>query len=57
MIPIVTYHCNFRLSILVIFESPIRINKTITAFLTGSLCWVFFAVFYEGDHQLKFRKN
>jgi len=37
----------------IIFESPIKVNKTITAILTGSLCWVFFAFFYEGDqHQL-----
>lgn len=39
--------------LLIIFESPFKINKTITAILTGSLCWVFFALFYEGDqHQL-----
>jgi len=37
--------------ILVIFESPIRINKTITAILTGALCWVVLAVFNEGDHH------
>lgn len=29
----------------VIFESPIRINKTISALLTGTLCWVVIAVF------------
>ena len=37
--------------ILVIFESPIRINKTITAILTGALCWVVLAVFNEGNHH------
>lgn len=37
--------------ILVIFESPIRINKTITAILTGALCWVVLAVFNEGDYH------
>ena len=38
--------------LLIIFESPFKINKTITAILTGSLCWVFFALFYEGDQHL-----
>ncbi|MBA4155515.1 sodium:proton antiporter NhaD [Flavobacterium sp.] len=38
--------------LLIIFESPFKINKTITAILTGSLCWVFFALFHEGDQQL-----
>lgn len=33
----------------IVFESPIRINKTITSILTGSLCWVIYALFYEGD--------
>ncbi|MFD2909234.1 hypothetical protein ACFSX9_10900 [Flavobacterium ardleyense] len=33
----------------VILEAPIRINKTITAILTGALCWVVLAVFNEGD--------
>jgi Na+/H+ antiporter NhaD/arsenite permease-like protein len=37
--------------ILVIFESPIKINKTITAILTGSLCWVSFALLYGGDQS------
>ena len=32
----------------VILEAPIRINKTITAILTGALCWVVLAVFNEG---------
>ncbi|WP_396183801.1 sodium:proton antiporter NhaD [Flavobacterium sp.] len=38
--------------LLVILESPFKINKTITAILTGSLCWVFFALFYKGDQHL-----
>ncbi|WP_396151872.1 sodium:proton antiporter NhaD [Flavobacterium sp.] len=38
--------------LLVIFESPFKINKTITAILTGSLCWVFFALFYDGNQHL-----
>lgn len=38
--------------LLIIFESPFKINKTITAILTGSLCWVFFALFYQGDQHL-----
>lgn len=38
--------------LLIIFESPFKINKTITAILTGSLCWVFFALFYNGDQHL-----
>lgn len=33
----------------VILEAPIRINKTITAILTGALCWVVLAVFNEGN--------
>ncbi|MFT5755112.1 MAG: Na+/H+ antiporter NhaD/arsenite permease-like protein [Flavobacterium sp.] len=33
----------------VIFESPIRINKTITAILTGSLCWIVIAIFNPGN--------
>lgn len=33
----------------IIFESSIRINKTITSILTGSLCWVVYAVFHEGS--------
>jgi len=37
--------------LLVIFESPIRINKTITAILTGALCWVVLAIFNTGDHH------
>lgn len=38
--------------ILVIFESPLKINKTITAILTGSLCWVSFALLYNGEHSV-----
>lgn len=33
----------------VIFESPIKINKTISAILTGSLCWIALASFNEHD--------
>ncbi|MDO5655341.1 MAG: sodium:proton antiporter NhaD [Flavobacteriaceae bacterium] len=29
----------------VIFEAPIKVNKTITALLTGAICWVILAVF------------
>jgi Na+/H+ antiporter NhaD/arsenite permease-like protein len=31
--------------LIVILESPIRINKTISAILTGSLCWIVIALF------------
>lgn len=31
--------------LIVIFESPIKINKTISALLTGTLCWVIIALF------------
>ena len=34
---------------MIIFESPIRINKTITAILTGALCWVVIAIFHVGN--------
>lgn len=34
--------------LLVIFESSIKINKTITAILTGALCWITIAVFNPG---------
>lgn len=34
--------------LIVIFETPIRINKTISALLTGTLCWVIIALFQEG---------
>lgn len=33
----------------VIFEAPIKINKTITALLTGALCWVIIAVFQGNE--------
>ena len=33
----------------VILEAPIRINKTISAILTGALCWVVLAVYNEGN--------
>ena len=36
----------------VIFESPVRINKTITAILTGALCWIVIAIFNVGNAPL-----
>ncbi len=36
----------------IIFESPIRINKTITAILTGALCWIVIAIFNPGNAPL-----
>jgi type IV secretory pathway VirB6-like protein len=36
----------------VILESPIRINKTITALLTGTICWVVIAIFSHDDQHL-----
>jgi len=36
----------------VILESPIRINKTITSILTGTICWVVIALFSHDDHHL-----
>ena len=36
----------------VILESPIRINKTITALLTGTICWVVIAIFSQDDQHL-----
>lgn len=37
----------------IVFESPIRINKTITSILTGSLCWIVYALLFEGDkHEI-----
>lgn len=36
----------------VIFESPIRINKTITAILTGAMCWVVIAIFNLGHGSI-----
>jgi len=36
---------------LVIFESPIRINKTVSAILTGSICWIIIAFLnHEPQH-------
>ncbi|MEZ4839894.1 sodium:proton antiporter NhaD [Flavobacterium sp.] len=35
----------------IIFESPIRINKTITSILTGSLCWIVYAFLYQGNQH------
>ena len=36
----------------VILESPIKINKTITALLTGTICWVIIALFSHDDQHL-----
>ena len=36
----------------VILESPIRINKTITALLTGTICWVVIALYSHDDQHL-----
>ncbi|HBK82813.1 MAG TPA: sodium:proton antiporter [Flavobacterium sp.] len=36
----------------VIFESPLKINKTITALLTGTLCWIVIAIFSKDDQHL-----
>ncbi|TXI68970.1 sodium:proton antiporter NhaD [Flavobacterium sp. UBA6195] len=36
----------------VILESPIRINKTITALLTGTVCWVVIAIYSHDDQHL-----
>lgn len=36
----------------VILESPIRINKTITALLTGTFCWVVIALYSTDDQHL-----
>ena len=36
----------------VVLESPIRINKTITALLTGTICWVVIAIFSQDDQHL-----
>lgn len=33
----------------IIFEAPIRINKTITSILTGACCWIIIALFHVGD--------
>lgn len=36
----------------VVFESTIRINKTITAILTGALCWILIAIYNPGNAPL-----
>ncbi len=36
----------------VILESPIKINKTITALLTGTICWVVIALYSNDDQHL-----
>jgi Na+/H+ antiporter NhaD/arsenite permease-like protein len=39
--------------LIVVLESPIRINKTISAILTGSLCWIVIAIFSkQGSHEI-----
>ena len=39
--------------LIVVLESPIRINKTISAILTGSLCWIVIALFSrQGSHEI-----
>ena len=35
----------------VIFEAPIKINKTITALLTGAVCWIVIALLGEGGQH------
>jgi len=37
----------------VVFEAPLRINKTITAVLTGTLCWVTIALFQTTEGQIE----
>lgn len=36
----------------VILESPIKINKTLSAILTGALCWIIIAVFNKDNNQI-----
>lgn len=39
--------------LIVVLESPIKINKTISAILTGSLCWIVIAIYNtEGSHEI-----
>ena len=39
--------------LIVVLESPIRINKTISSILTGSLCWIVIAIFNKsGNHEI-----
>lgn len=35
----------------VVLETPIKINKTITALLTGTLCWIVIAVYSHDDQH------
>lgn len=42
--------------IFVIFESPLKINKTITAILTGSFCWVSYALLHNGEQSVLLEK-
>ena len=37
----------------VVFEAPIRINKTITAVITGALCWITIAFFQTTEGQIE----
>lgn len=37
----------------VVFEAPLRINKTITAVITGALCWIAIAFFQDAEGQLE----
>lgn len=37
----------------VVFEAPLRINKTITAVITGTLCWIAIAFFQDAEGQLE----
>ena len=43
--------------LIVVLESPIRINKTISSILTGSLCWIVIALFSQATILMKFLKN
>ena len=36
----------------VILESPLKIDKTISALLTGSLCWIVIAVYHYDQHAI-----
>lgn len=36
----------------VILESPLKINKTISALLTGSLCWIAIAIFQKDQNEM-----
>src|SRR6266850_513321 len=49
--------------LLIALEHPIKINKTATALVTGTLCWTLFALdvpdssFLNGDHYSSFVKS